>query len=642
MRREKFNLTIQRAMATKGRNMKIIFPILFLAGFGFGTINAYSSSKPSNPSQDKPTLLYRESYDCKMHSNINPSIPADDFFAFYQTLNGLYDEHLHWVSGQSGYDNWINNQTDTNPNPIDPYVEYYFSTNTTVWPNNGTPEISTNYSVDSIVYSSYTSGPNIDSTVTVNDPPLYSAGGLNYDEHCKVTAAFNYVGLSTYDASLDDVYPWSFGPMGAYWKVAPYTRTADAVWILQTGGKATSHRQNLYCLAGTASEILDKLAWGNSGITPPVAIPATAIKIDNKPLGSDGKQWRMYADNTTNDVTPRVKNNDFYTFNVTQQKYKLNIVVNETTPLQDDRVVPSAYYCVGQKLNFQAVFSPDVSGSLSNTSPTWNYTADYINSHYTSLYGNCEIYNIAAGPAMSNPTTAWFYNKQTQDVNANLGLYCKFNNGQSVYLIRKGQFNVYRPSLKGLHTYDTPYVSICNGDILTIGTNSGAGDICYRIYIDTKYIGKGGITQLINGNYYGYEGISPWSDTGGDYDLDNDLIYNKSDGIISDIVNWTNNALQFEDKPAIGCYHNPSGMNLAFQDYIRFKPDAGNSDDNIYVTLGMITWSLSAEATQVGDTWIQSPTNSVTNVQSPNNSNQFPYWEAIFYNSLYDWIISRL
>jgi hypothetical protein len=482
-------------MATKGRNMKIIFPILFLAGFGFGTINAYSSSKPSNPSQDKPTLLYRESYDCKMHSNINPSIPADDFFAFYQTLNGLYDEHLHWVSGQSGYDNWINNQTDTNPNSIDPYVEYYFSTNTTVWPNNGTPEISTNYSVDSIVYSSYTSGPNIDSTVTVNDPPLYSAGGLNYDEHCKVTAAFNYAGLSTYDASLDDVYPWSFGPMGAYWKVAPYTRTADAVWILQTGGKATSHRQNLYCLAGTASEILDKLAWGNSGITPPVAIPATAIKIDNKPLGSDGKQWRMYADNTTNDVTPRVKNNDFYTFNVTQQKYKLNIVVNETTPLQDDRVVPSAYYCVGQKLNFQAVFSPDVFSSLSNTSPTWNYTADYINHHWTDANG-CEEYNIAAGPAMSNPTTAWFYNKQTQVATANLGLYCKFNNGQSVYLIRQGQFNVYRPSVTNLWVNTSGFTNIYRHDIyLDLSFYPG---LAFIVSVNSISAGMAGITQVFD------------------------------------------------------------------------------------------------------------------------------------------------
>jgi hypothetical protein len=81
----------------------------------------------------------------------------------------------------------------------------------------------------------------------------------------------------------------------------------------------------------TAAEVLDKRSYAVAGsggfyifgAVPTQPILATAITINGKALGSDGIMYRKLADNITVDVTPRVKNKDFYTFYVGASKHTL-------------------------------------------------------------------------------------------------------------------------------------------------------------------------------------------------------------------------------------------------------------------------------------------------------------------------------
>ena len=111
-----------------------------------------------------------------------------------------------------------------------------------------------------------------------------------------------------------------------------YCRTADTTWHLQTGGKATPKKQNLWQLSASASAVVvqtalnppplyvaAELVQGGWATTEPIA-PGD-ITIDGEPVGSDGNQWRTYADDDDRDVTPRVKKKDFYLFDVQAQKY---------------------------------------------------------------------------------------------------------------------------------------------------------------------------------------------------------------------------------------------------------------------------------------------------------------------------------
>ena len=278
-------------------------------------------------------------------------------------------------------------------------------------------------------------------------------------------------------------------------------RTAQTKILMETGGKTGVSRQNLFNISGEAIKIPAK-AWvfspyGIVSSDSPTAIPPEQVSIsDFGNLGSDRSLWHVLPDNSPPIViTPYVKGNDFYTFNLGAQKYKLHIVANDY-PLAEDRVRPQAYYCVGQKLNFEGMFSPSPSG-LNYTSPIWNYTAEYINNHWTDANG-CEEYNIAPIPAMSNPTKAWFYNKQTQDVTANLGLYCKFDNGQSVYLLRKGMFNVYRPATVFYPpNAGNPQMILTNG-LITLGFHR-INDMNFKHSVEARFSGLAGYTQLCDG-----------------------------------------------------------------------------------------------------------------------------------------------
>jgi hypothetical protein len=362
-----------------------------------------------------------------------------------------------------------------------------------------------------------------------------------------------------------------------------------------------------------------------------------------KQVGSDGNLYTALPDGIDISVMPVVAA-PRYAASVSAQKYTLRIVVNGTTPLADDRVRPQAYYCVGQKLNFEAVFSPNNMSGLNYISPIWNYTADYINIHWIDENG-CEEYNISPIPAMSNPTTAWFYNKQTHDATANLGLYCKFNNGQSVYLIRQGKFNVFTPSItfipSGGFTVNVRHGTHLNSAavLFGVGQSDGTGGLGIQANINTILIfpGQAMATQLVNRSA-SVDSIPfpvPYG-TGGAIFLDNGEIYPGSQSsMTNDPANPHSNLLGnvgVIDQPGIPITTASwASGNDQFNTYFRFRPD-GDSD-NVYVTLGRVDWSWHGNVDYTGgipyDPWTLSNwtiSGAGTNGPTFNQVNDFPVW----------------
>ena len=98
----------------------------------------------------------------------------------------------------------------------------------------------------------------------------------------------------------------------------------------------------------------------------------------------------------------------------------------------------------------------------------------------------------------------------------------------------------------------------------------------------------------------------------------------------------SNNIVRMIDCPRIPC-QGETALHLDFTDYIRFKPDAGNPDSNIFVTLATVNWYVHGTA----NTNSSSPSNyvltGITNTTGgiDNNftfSTNFPMWVNVITN----------
>jgi hypothetical protein len=578
--------------------MKKVFLTFVLAGANFSVVADIVQTKSS---PDKAPYLYTESYKEGDGGSSVGVLAGGQIFHFdgnnwcaYNSTNGGVGfgwRHPHYdnYDGHGGW--WDTTEADLMTSPVSGMGTDLYSGSHSQYVDGSS--------------SSYTG-----SSLSGWLPPVVW-------EHCGVTLVASYY--------TDYPHQW----VGSDFPSSPlnvgiYHRAADAVVKLKTGGKEESMRRTLFQLTAVAAEVTDKFSysygWENGyggydiyGPQGSVPIPAESVTVMGKPLGSDSNLWVALPDNADIDVTPRVQNKEFYTFNVQQQKYELNIVVNETTTLKDDQIVSGAYYCVGQHLNFEAVFSTDVPG-LSHISPIWNYTANYINNHWIDVNG-CEEYNIAPIPSMSNPTVAWFYNHKTQDVDAYVGLFCRFANGQTAYITDKGLFNVFAPTVT-VSDIRERYFRLSYADfLLGLGDSDNTGAMVYQVNYKSilPFSGTGRITQLCQLND---SGIHYPSCSFSDYRLDGGEAY-EEDAIVP---NTAHVSLTLQDGPYnVDTFTNR--LQGSFEDYIRFRPDAGNASDNIFVTLGIVSWNVLATATSSGINTAQSP-----DPTGPSNSNEFPIW----------------
>ena len=444
-------------------------------------------------------------------------------------------------------------------------------------------------------------------------------------------------------------YPW----LGTF--TANVTRQYSSQERIRTGGKKIPGRQSLFRFSASALT-WTQLPWsaeiGRVPVTPffwnsqPVA--SGSIRLMGQRVGNDGNLYIALPDGEDLPAMPVVDSPN-YTASVNAQKYLLNLTANGN-PLSQDHVRRGAYFCVGQLVTFAGVFSPDSIPGLNYTSPIWNYTADYINNHWTDE-NSCEEYNIAAGPAVSNPTPAWFYNKQTQDATANLGMNCKFNNGQSVYLVRQGKFNVFTPSItfipSGGFTVNVRHGTHLNSAavLFGVGQDDGTGALGMLANINSipKFPGQAMATQLVN-RQASVDGVPfpvPYG-TGGAIFLDNAEIYpNSQTSLTNDPNNAHSNLLgtvTVRDQPGIPItVASWASGNDQFNTYFRFRPD-GDSN-NIYVTLGRADWSWQGNVLYNGgvpyNPWLLSNwsiTGAGTSGPTFHQVNDFPIWLGVNLN----------
>ena len=160
-----------------------------------------------------------------------------------------------------------------------------------------------------------------------------------------------------------------------------YLRNADVLYILQTGGKGVPHRQNLWCLSASATQLTPMAEDANTVTfwSQPIT-NLQSIIIDGMNLGCDGKRWRTYADNDTRDVTVHVPGVDYFTFGVTTQKYTPTIMANG-----NDLSVTNPEFCVGQMITFNVGWDPGPP-SVQTNSYDWVISSKYVN-HQWQLYG---------------------------------------------------------------------------------------------------------------------------------------------------------------------------------------------------------------------------------------------------------------
>ena len=231
-----------------------------------------------------------------------------------------------------------------------------------------------------------------------------------------------------------------------------YTRTADTVWHVQTGGMAIPGRNSLWQFNGSASEILDKRA------TPPFFSSAMR-EVTNKTqiaigslgnLKADGNLWLALPDGADKDITPTLAGKDFYTFGVSGQKYNPYINLSSATTNADLSPTNVPEVCVGQTVNFTLNWSPNLPSGVvigEDTLQHWTLPSKFVNQKFVYWNGSpeCDTYITNWDLLINtNLVRCWFVNGNGGTVGTWQNLH--FNNGQYVGIAAVGQFTVYRPS----------------------------------------------------------------------------------------------------------------------------------------------------------------------------------------------------
>lgn len=184
-------------------------------------------------------------------------------------------------------------------------------------------------------------------------------------------------------------------------------------------------------------------------------------------------------------------------------------------------------------------------------------------------------------------------------------------------IVRQGRFNVYRPTTSFVPIIDGPPQLLLKTNypsLLTLGLNR-INDMSFQHFVQSDFPGLAGYTQLCDGF------------------SENALKSQYTDGDELDNRVWANGNQNIEEEPSF-FYDSPSvtlashvNMSWSFKTYLRFKPDG---DDNIFVTLRLVTWSVDAEADFNG-TW-SLLSGSSTSGPDDSNNNAFPKWSNVFYN----------
>jgi len=464
------------------------------------------------------------------------------------------------------------------------------------------------------------SGYNIDGNSVGNGddfvPSLFAVPSESWNE--------NYTWkLSHYYANIN--YRWSWPNYGEF---RNFSRNARAYMKLQTGGKTGIAAKNLLRMSANATEYGRPVSLSCVGPqgdvwdgTPTTAIDPTRIRVLGKNVGNDGNLYIVLPDNATLDLAASAPGRH-YSLNVTATKHKLYVQANNSI-LQPDHVVPTGTFSVGQKLTFSYFFNPSVSGIVdSDTGYQWILNGSLVNG-WNSLGSGYDDYFFDRNMLQAAQTPAWYYS-DAPNTTAYIDLDLKFSNGQKVNVYGKGRYSVVKP-VAHVGSGSTHYGSFTlQGGFLwlSMGTSTNEiddGNMEFTGDVTSKFPGAIGWTQLVNCTNESSFPLLAVS-TGGNWELDGSLIYDKSYQVLNTNSFHQNIFYQkisgFTDCPGIPVGDVYTTMNSSFMTFLRFKP---SSPDSIWVTLARVDWSWHAEATGT-------PTLVVNNVTGPTFtlSNQFP------------------
>jgi hypothetical protein len=621
------------------------------SGSGNGVNPQTANAVNTGTNSDKPVRLYVQESNMGVGYYYRMDTTGVDFpFQSKQIYYTSYGHH--WEDGVGGIGKFTGDSTGSCSPSEDGWPYHDWANQPFQWPKSSWPDL-------------------VDGTYTLTGTNWMAFGELGYETNGVWRRPI------AYDNVVDSLIAGEHCNFNLSWDTQyegcgivehthyNYRRSADTTWHLQTGGKAIPKKMNLWQLTASASAVAVQVALNppqincaaelvRDGWATSTPITNQDITIDGQPLGSDGKQWRLYADNTTNDVTPRVKNKDFYTFNVDKQKYEQYIQVSPGGRLDPDTI--HATNCVGQKIVFSLQFDPPLpDGILITNQNNWWLPPDYANASkwfnagfppdgsgdweittcdpvktWTDSGGYgvnppyCTTYLQVQWPLTQPETGAWWIFGGAKVVGCLPTL--SFNNGQMATVFARGRFNIYRPTIaKWNPTYlGTPQVTNMLGK-LSLGAD-GKDLMTFEHYIQSDFSGTAGYTQLISGEYDSTISIS----TDG-YEIDNSEWCRDRKKTIHSTGSWTQNEVSFDDSPSCSLGFSTTKMDLSFRTYLRFKPDAGNAADNIFVTLRLVTWGVTASATKTSGVWTVNPSSSAIG-PSETNSTVFPVWGKVFNN----------
>jgi hypothetical protein len=299
--------------------MKIFFLSI---GLMLATATAFATVQ-SKASPDKPWRIYVKKDTQNFHYNGNGI--AYDYYTgldhngghiLVGTASGAQDYNHIWRDGVGGGGSWATDHTDStvSDDPLYTGSDHYhvdgqFSWASTKWPT------FTNCT-ETLTGDTWLLGwADIDVGL---DPWQSDQVPLIQNEHCQI---------------VDTKSVWTGTNNYSHYD---FNRTADTVWHVQTGGKAVPGLLNLWQFSGSVFVHTNKFA------VPPFQ-GLSSYEITNKPdivIGSmgnlliNGVRYNLLPNDADFNITPKVSGKDFYTFNVSGNKYLsyFDLYVEQASP----------------------------------------------------------------------------------------------------------------------------------------------------------------------------------------------------------------------------------------------------------------------------------------------------------------------
>jgi hypothetical protein len=290
-------------------------------------------------------------------------------------------------------------------------------------------------------------------------------------------------------------------------------------------------------------------------------------------------------------------------------------------------------------MTFSDSWTPAVPG-VATTAANWTFSGNFVN-HSTQqriwvppdppalgfwqYYGSVN-YDTDSTLLNQQTTSAWWTSGGSSfpgtQYSATLQETVSFANGQQATLSRTGQFDMYRPSLfEWVITSQGKVTNYLSGsvEIVSVGTAAGVQTMIFHWRVQSAYAGSAGFTQT-------YDDESCPNASGSN-------VLDLAEFYIGSPVNVLTNSgaaniLVLSDAPDEGSSlaGNFVSLVLQFRDYARFKPNLGDPSQNIYVTLGKVTWQVNASANSGTGGWALTPGSSVSTPVPDVSSTEFPFW----------------